>query len=266
MRILLVVLFFLLSYAIKAQELFVFTEPASNMAAKSVGVRLNNMLMKNRHTGNNEYHLIPELMFGLSKKLMIHLDAFSSNTAGQFDVEGASVYAKYRFYSIDDVHSHFRMAAFWRYSLNNSLLHDAAINLYGNNSGYEGGVVATQLINKVALSANASVVHALDNGKNIFGKDFRNAFNYSFSIGKLMLPTDYTSYKQTNVNLMVELLGQTNLGRKFSYLDMAPSLQFIFNSRARVDLGYRFPIVDKFYKAMENTFLLRLEYNFFNVY
>ncbi|UEG49698.1 hypothetical protein LK994_13735 [Ferruginibacter lapsinanis] len=266
MRILLIILFFCLHHAVKAQELFVYTEPASNMAAKSVGIRMNNMLMKNKHTGKNEYHLIPEVMFGISKKVMIHMDAFFSNVSGKFNAEGASVYAKYRFYSIDDIHSHFRMAAFGRYSLNDGLIHDASINLYGTNSGYEGGIVATQLVQKIALSANASVVHAFDNGKYIFADDFRNAFNYSFSIGKLMLPADYTSYKQTNVNLMVELLGQTNLGRKFSYLDLAPSLQMIFNSRARVDIGYRFPLTDKFYRSMERGVLLRVEYNFFNAY
>jgi hypothetical protein len=51
-----------------AQELYVFTEPASNMAAGTVGVRLGNSFMKELHTGSINYHLIPEVMVGLSKK------------------------------------------------------------------------------------------------------------------------------------------------------------------------------------------------------
>lgn len=252
--------------SVQAQELFVYTEPASNMAAKSIGLRLNNILMKNEHFARNEYHLIPEIMWGVSRKIMVHADAFFSNTSNQFLAEGGSVYAKYRFFSIDEVHSHFRIAAFGRYSFNNSVLHDASINLYGTNSGYEGGVVATQLLHKVALSANTSVAHAMDNGQNILGDKYRNALNYTLSVGKLLLPKEYTSYQQTNVNAMVELLGQTNLGKSFSYLDIAPSLQLIFNSRVRVDLGYRLPLTDKYYRAMPKGGLLRIEYNFFNAY
>ena len=55
-----------------AQELFVFTEPASNMAAKSIGLRLNNYLMKDNSTNKVSYHLLPEVMWGVSKNIMVH--------------------------------------------------------------------------------------------------------------------------------------------------------------------------------------------------
>jgi hypothetical protein len=45
MKFYITILFTCISFIVKAQELFVFTEPASNMAAKSVGLRLNNFLM-----------------------------------------------------------------------------------------------------------------------------------------------------------------------------------------------------------------------------
>ena len=250
-----------------SQELYVFTEPASNMAANSIGIRTNNNLMKDIDTKKINYHLVPEVMLGISKKIMIHLDAFLSNRNGGFVTEGGSVYAKYRFHSIDEVHKHFRMAAYVRYSFNNSDIHQTAIDLYGHNSGVETGVIATKLINKVALSSAASLLHATDNGKEKFnyGDKNRNAINYSFSAGKLMLPKEYTSYKQVNVNLMVEFLGQTNLSDANNYLDVAPAVQFIFNSRLRVDAGYRYPLVTNLTRTAPQGVVLKLEYNFFNV-
>jgi len=262
-----VFIFLLINVTISAQELFVFTEPASNMAAKSIGLRLNSMYMKNIHTDRNEICVTPEIMWGVSKKVMLHSEAFFNNATKNFDIEGAGIYLKYRFFSEDAVHSHFRMAAFGRYSINNSFLHDAAINLNSTNSGYEGGIVATKLINKVAISASSSLVHAADNGSYLFGDDFRNAVNYTLSLGKLLLPKEYTSYDQPNLNMMVELLGQNNLGKnKEYYVDLAPSLQLIIKSRMRIDAGYRFPLKDKMYRGTPKSFLIRFEYNFFNVY
>jgi hypothetical protein len=56
------------------------------------------------------------------------------------------------------------MAAYSRYSFNNSEIHQQEIDLYGHNSGWQTGAVATQLLHKVALSANLSYLHAMDNG------------------------------------------------------------------------------------------------------
>ncbi len=251
-----------------AQELFVFTEPASNMAAKSIGIRANNYIMRNKTTRETSFHLVPELMWGVSKKIMIHAEAFLSNRNTSFIAEGGGVYVKYRFYSVDEVHSHFRMAFYGRYSFNNSDVHQQAIDLNGHNSGYEGGLVATQLINKVAISASASYLTASDNFKEkfIYGDKNRDAIGYTLSVGKLMLPKEYTSYKQTNMNLMVEILGQANLNNGYSFLDVAPSVQFIILSKMRVDAAYRIPVVKDLSRTAPGGFFVRLEYNIFNAY
>jgi len=251
-----------------AQELFVFTEPASNMAAKSFGFRLNNYLMKETGTNRTNYHLIPEIMWGASKRVMVHAEAFLSNRNNSFVAEGGLLYAKYRFYSIDEVHSHLRMAAFGRYSFNNSDIHQQAIDLNGHNSGYEAGLVTTKLKGKVAVSASASYLFAVDNNKEkfIYADKRRNAVNYTLSVGKLMLPKEYTNYRQTNVNLMLEVLGQTNLGSGNSFLDIAPSVQFIFLSRMRIDAAYRIPLVKDLSRTAPGGYFVRLEYNIFNAY
>ena len=67
---------FFLVVALKthAQELFVYTEPASNMPLGSLGVRLANMLMDEKGSNRYEYHLVPEVMWGVNKRLIIHFE------------------------------------------------------------------------------------------------------------------------------------------------------------------------------------------------
>src|ERR1700758_384805 len=97
-----------------AQELYVNTEPASNMATHSLGIRLENQGFfdpgyKNRTS--------LEVMYGATRSLMVHGSLYMSNfyQAGQH-VEGGSVYAKYRFLSVDSVQQHFRGAWFAKLS------------------------------------------------------------------------------------------------------------------------------------------------------
>lgn len=257
-----------MTYKSQAQELFVYTEPASNMPTRSLGVRLTNMLMYEKDKGSYQYHAVPELMWGANKRLMLHADLFLSNADKNFKAEGGSFYGKYRFLSTDQVHNHFRMGVYGRYSFNNSEIHQQEIDLYGHNSGWQTGLVATQLLHKIALSANLSYLHAMDNGNDnkYPSAQSSNAVSYSFSFGKLMLPKEYIDYNQTNVNFMVEFLGQTLGNKDGSYLDVAPSVQFIFNSQARIDVGYRHQLMSSMYRTAPNGFLLRFEYLIFNAF
>ena len=253
----------------KGQELFTFSEPASNMAAGSMGIRLNNYFMNEAYSSTTNYHLVPEIMVGVNKKLMLHGEVFFSNNNKDLSFEGGAFYAKYRFYSVDDIHAHFRMATFVRLSRNNSDVHQQSIDLNGHNSGYEAGIVGTKLLNKFAFSASGSYLHATDNSnghKFIYTNEQRNAVGYTISVGKLLLPKEYTDYKQTNLNMMVELLGQVNTGSGLGYLDIAPSLQLIINSVARIDVGQRIKLGGKLQRSAPGGTFVRLEYNFFNVF
>ncbi|MEO6490000.1 MAG: hypothetical protein ABIO04_08690 [Ferruginibacter sp.] len=259
---------FMCTKFLHAQELFVYSEPASNMPAKSIGIRLTNNLVKQLND-NYEEHLQTEIMWGISKKIMVHAEGFFSNKNKSFRNEGGAIYIKYRFYSADEVHSHFRMAAFARGAYNNSEIHDNAIELNGYNSGYEAGLVATKLLNKLAISSTAYISHATENGhKNKFSwsDGDRNALSYSLSAGRLILPVNYSSYKQTNFTILADILGQSNIKNGRSYLDIAPAIQFIFFSKMRLDIGYRFNIINDLERAGSRSFLLRFEYDFFSVY
>lgn len=260
---------FMVFYGIqgKAQELFVFTEPASNMPAKSLGIRDMNAFMFD-NAGKLNYHNMPELMWGINKKWMVHVQGFISNRQkGGLKAEGASFYAKYRFLSNDAIQSHFRMAVYGRFSFNRADIHQQEIETMGHNSGYELGIIGTQLLHKVAISSSISYERAMDNkpGYKFPLTESKDALNYTISIGKLMLPKVYKDYKQTNMNLMLELLGQRLNDNGKSYLDIAPSIQFIINSQARVDIGYRQELYSTMKRTAPNGFVLKFEYTFFNV-
>lgn len=260
-------LLLLFNTGLHAQELFVLTEPASNMAAKSLGIRAMNSFMNELDGSGINYHLMPEIMWGINNKWMLHAQGFLSNRNNRLVTEGGSLYAKYRFLSIDDVHSHFRMATYGRLSINNSDIHQDEIETMGHNSGYELGLIATQLLHKVAISASASYEKAMDNGSayKFPSTQSNNAINYTLSVGKLMLPKEYTSYNQTNVNLMVEMLGQS-LSNGKSFLDIAPSVQLIIQSQARIDFGYRYQLHSNMHRTAPNGFIVKFEYNLFSVF
>ncbi|RYG12181.1 MAG: hypothetical protein EOO07_19455 [Chitinophagaceae bacterium] len=260
-----------------AQELYVFTEPASNMPAKSIGVRLTNEGMFQPTFTNRT---LAELMVGLNKNFMFHLQGFMSDMDGKYRVEGGSIYAKYRFLSLDEAQSHLRAAAFARVSTSNRKFPSNDINLEGDNSGWRGGIVVTQLIHKLALSATVGYSSTFD--KNDARTDFNpmtmlhstaahnvyqpdEMINYSLSSGYLLLPFVYKNYNQPNFNLYVELLGKTNPANGNSYLDIAPAVQLILNSRTRIDLGYRFQAAGNMpNRYLKNMYLARVEFNFFN--
>ena len=267
MRKLSIICIFFLLQGLAAQELFVVTDPASNVPAGSLGIRLGQSIFKEQMKSGYSYHLMPEVTWGANKNLMLRTSIFVSNRNSQLVTEGGSLYAKYRFFSTDDMNSHFRLAAFGRYSFNNADIHQETIEIMGHNTGFETGIVATKLIKKVAISSSVSFEKALDNKPNYPYPSMQgdNATNYSLSFGKLMYPKKYTNFKQTNINLMVEFIGQTINENGKSYLDAVPAIQFIIQSQARIDIAYRHELYSSMLRSAPNGVYLNLEYTFFNV-
>jgi hypothetical protein len=260
---------------IHSQELFVATEPASDMPSHSFGLRLNNFFMppySNKATGidNNVsmYRFNTELMWGFNRYFMGHLNLYASNMhQSNFKFEGAGVYLKYRFLSLDQVQSHFRVAAYGKVALINNALQYNDINLNGDNSGYTAGLVATQLIHKLAISFTGGYIYGLDNFKYKFlNNQSRGVFNCSFSSGYLLLPFKYKNFNQTNFNLYVEMLGKYNAQTSEQFLDIFPAIQFIIKSTMRLDLGYRKQLSGNMARINNQEFMLRFEYNIFSAY
>jgi hypothetical protein len=237
------------------------------MPTKAVGVRLGNYIMNIDSNNKKSYHFMPEIMFGITNKLMGHIGLVTSNRLGKLNAEGVSLYAKYRFLSNDNVHRHYRMAAFGRWSNNISPIHMLETNLQMHNSGYEIGTIATQLLHRTAINGSLSLQRAISTKQSHYHYiGLNNSLNYSLAIGQLLYPKIYTSYKQTNINIMAELIGQYNLVLRKGFIDIAPSIQFILNSIARVDVAYRTNIFTAINRDFSKGIIVKFEYNFFNAF
>ncbi len=256
--------------SLPAQELYPFTEPASNLPAKSVSAKLGTMYGKGVHGDRILQRYTPSLLVGISKKLMLTANlTFGDMHEPYFYFESARLYAKYRFLSKDDVHKHFRMAAFANIAYSRSHLDHNELSLYGDHSGVQAGVIATQLWHKLAVSGSASLLEVLDEKRNDKSLPQQYAFeslNYSLSAGYLLFPRNYSDYKQANLNLYTELLGGRNLDWKYEkyFLDLAPSVQLIFNSTGKLNIGYRFELSSDIYRLMRRGFMISYEHLFLN--
>ena len=261
----LIVLSFSLFQA-KSQELFLLTYPASNVPKNVMVVRGMNSFFQRIADNSISYHFMPEVMFGINKKCMLVSNVFISNENNIVNFEGASVLGQYRFYSNDEEKRHFRMAIWSRIAVNNADIHQEEIDLNGHNSGIRLGLTGTQLLHKTALSSTVSYQKALSNFSNAFTQNYStDAVDYTFSIGQLMLPKQYKNFNQTNLNLMIEMLGQTHLENGESFLDIAPVIQFIIKSKARLDIAYRRQLYSTMYRTQPNGIIINFQYNIFNV-
>jgi len=269
-KVLSAILIIIIAATTKSQELYPFTEPASNMPAKSMSLKFSGMFGKGVHGNRIGQRFTPEAMFGVSKKWMIHGAFTLSNMyEGFYYFESVRGYAKYRFLSNDDVHKHFRMAAFATAAYSRNHLQHNELNLLGDHSGVQAGIIATQLLNKLAVSATVSETEVFDRKR--WNKDLPQQYafsemNYSLSAGYLVLPMVYKDYNQTNLNIYTELLGGRNLDWKYEkyYLDFAPSLQLIFKSASKLNLGYRFQLKSDIYRNMKNYWMITYEHIFLN--
>ncbi len=261
---------------ISAQELYVYSDPASNVPSKSLSVKygskwingdmLGTRMIMSRHMG--------EASIGLNKKWMIRPGFTFSDmyTNRVVKWESVSLYTKFRFYSQDEVHRHFRAAAFVKALYSSNDLEYDELNSDGDQSVIQGGVILTQLINKLAISSTLALTE-VTNGerwkKYLGPRDFGyRSFNYSVSAGYLLYPREYSSYKQTNFNLYLELIGSRGIDRKYYFVDLAPAVQFILNSNTKINLGYRFQAKGNAYR-MSNaapSISFSVERTFFNTF
>lgn len=258
-------------FTANGQELYIFSDPASNIPAKSISVKLSGMFMGPQVWNDRPMQrYMPEVMFGLNKNWMLRAgttlgDMHTSN----FAWESVYLYAKFRFLSKDDVHRHFRMAAFADASYTRAPFHNDEVTMQGDKSGVQLGLIATQLWHKLAISGTISHTQVLDksrNSKNVIYVPSRiyQCMNYSLSAGYLLLPKEYTDYKQTNLNLYTELLAQQALDRKAYYIDLAPAVQLIFNSNTKLNFGYRFQVGGTMQRMAKTSWLISLERTFLN--
>jgi hypothetical protein len=232
-----------------AQELYVFSDPASTKPSRALVLKQGFQKMDGMNSRNNTY---TQLQMGINKLLLVHLGT---------NYNGWDSYIQYRLATKDALYEHTRLAIYAKsIQTKNKAIHTSAVLLDGEESVLGAGLILTQLKHKWASSLSLGYVQKTDWSSH-YGK---NAFQYSFSNGLLVYPKRYTSYGQTNVNLYLELLGQKLFSGNGQYLDAAPAIQFVFNSQAKLNLGYRFALLDKTNRMTNSQLYLSADYMFFN--
>ena len=254
----------LLAQGLCSQELFVFTEPASNMPAKSVSAKVSARYLKDRISNIITQRYTPEIMLGLSKRWMLHgAITISDMYSSAIRWESGRVYAKYRFLSLDEVHRHFRMAVFGEYALSRNDLMFDELSIQGDHSGGQTGLILTGLLHKFALSSAVAYTAITTRPPKGSDEDYpRQAVDYSISGGLLVLPLRYTSFRQTNLNIYTELLGQRALDTRKFYIDLAPAIQLIFNSNVKINVGHRFQLSGNMQRMANNSWQIGIERTF----
>ena len=90
----------------QSMSTYIPTSDISRINAGDTTVIVDAMFKEVFEEGYN-YHLMPEVTYGINKNLMVRASAFVSNRSNSLYTEGGNVFAKYRFFSMDDLHSHY---------------------------------------------------------------------------------------------------------------------------------------------------------------
>jgi hypothetical protein len=208
-------------------------------------------------------HHITEFPQGFATYFLNHHTQFSS--INPYSFEGFHGLVKYRFMSIDRERKHFRMASYFEASTSNKAHDEAEPNLMGDNAGFGAGIIATTLYKKLAVSLTAGYVNPLyyyDKKSEVRIRS-GNMWLANFSVGYLLFPLKYRSYQDINLNLYCEFLyrdyDKTSLKQYSNFFDLSnftaadpftfssyqanqhidlrTSLQLVFNSISRIDVG-----------------------------
>jgi len=243
----LLVCLLLMRFHLHAQELYVYTDPASTMPAKSIILKQSYLKMEGiaNANWNTQLELSPK------KNWMVHIGTNYSAT---------DLYLQHRFYSSDQVHQHTRLAWYAKAVSAGATPSTEAILLDGQQKFWGAGLIATRLQHKWASSMSLGYLYRYV-GNTTFTSQ---AIQYSLSNGLLLYPVSYKNYNQTNINLYAEILGQKQIGGTGYYIDIAPAIQFIFHSQAKLNIGYKWPIVDHMSRLGGRSLYISYDYLFFN--
>ena len=254
-----------------AQELFIQSEPASNMPAGRFGLRVSSDFWS---SGGTYSRLGTELMYGVSKNLMVHGQAFGSNQLTGFALETFGIYAKYRLFNDDGFKYHFRVSVFGDVLGGEQHSMSPSLSFKGAGPAVSGGAIATLLEHRLALSLTTGVARSLKDIQ-IPSMTYSNitSLNGSLSAGYLLYPPSYTNYSDPNVNFYAELLTYhsnydhtmfgTTQQQNGSEILLSLGPQLILNSIARFDLAYAITLKSDFSEKRPNTLFARFEYNFY---
>ena len=279
MRIFFILFFLTYSYKITAQELYINSEPASLIPKGTKVVRLTNsniFLDGSNIMGSisNAFIVTPSLSYGLSKKIMVSGSfqfankPYEQDMMPNFGFNGFKLYSKQRILTTDKDKYHTRLSSFIKYSYHENKFMKDNLDLELQDTGFELGLIGTQLIKKLAISITSgftrisNIDEKFTQGTTVkWQKTNVNTFKNSISAGYLLFPRKYKSYNQTNFNIYLEYITNTIITKDFpsrynKFLStLAPGIQFILLSRSRLDFSYKLRNGE-----MPEEFLIKLTY------
>lgn len=296
-KILISILWSLISLISFAQELFPNAEPASSVPKGIVGIRLTYNRYKEQSSNRIKESYHARIMYGLTSKWTImstlgvsnhHYNKFPTNIlqyffnhhlqnypAAGFSIEGINVYSKYRFFTHDGYHRHFRMAVFAE-GCKSFVAHDSAEpTLMTDNSGYGGGLISTYLYGKFAISFTGGFIKPLIYKQRDLDITFKsgNAAYGEIAMGYRLWPINYASYSDLNINFYSEFkyktygaavveqngteidFAQYAANNPYAYMELSSGyyvgghfgIQFISNSNSRLDIGVTLALKNRSY-------------------
>jgi hypothetical protein len=305
------ILFLFFHLSVSAQELFPHTEPASTIPKNVLGVRYSLETFRTEERKFSSWNSL-RIMYGLTPKLTLIASASISNhhtknfpspylsnfsthhspsssgtsamsSSNKYLFEGIHLYGKYRFLSLDGEHSHLRVALYGEIAESFVAHRESDPILIGGTSGAGAGFIITKLHKKFAISATTGFISPFKYEEKDSNITFQSgkAFVYNLSIGYLLFPTTYKSYKDLNVNLYVEFLNKifgkaayvhhgipVNVSyyptlQAGQYSEVRPAIQFIVNSNLRVDASVSFLLYQKVETRTYPVYLLNIQRYFF---
>jgi hypothetical protein len=229
--------FFFLN-SLSSQELFPYSEAASNIGKKVLGIQCTGEGYQDIQQFRTAQDF--KFLFGLSSKWMITEDFFFSNHHGSqfpdnfittsgtdlhaqsiprglyypYRFESMSLRVKYRFLSRDGEHRHIRLAGYVNLAGGNQAHPEAEPDLNGDNSGIGGGLIATFLLHRFSISFDGGgiVPYPYNDVFSGLQLDYGRAACLNVSMGYLLFPRTYKDYSQLGVNLYAEFLCKTYTG------------------------------------------------------
>jgi hypothetical protein len=205
-----------------------------------------------------------------------------------YQLEGIILTAKYRFLTIDRRQRHLRMAILAS-AAKSFVPHIEAEARLGDNSGVEGTWITTLLLKRFAISLNPGII-APTKYQN---KDNSTTFQYStvkyinVSLGYRLIPSKYSDYNNLNLNLYLEVTNRwygnavltvndqpysfdqfqnydryiyNGLQSNF-YSEIRPSIQLVFFSKTRLNLGVAQSLYGQSYLHFYPLYFVTLQTN-----
>ncbi|MBS1519020.1 MAG: hypothetical protein JSS91_13110 [Bacteroidetes bacterium] len=271
LRIIIVSLSILFTSQIRSQELYIVSKAAASLSKDRVEIRNNVMSYDNFKYYHNSF----ELNYGILGNLTLYNHIYYTTETGNKFFGNYEAELRYRFLNIDRKNAHFRMAFQTAALIPVNAqpivgdqveyeLHPGHIVKFYNfvqditvpsidfhttdNYTFSNSLIGTYLVNKFAATVEMGY------NVNVAKKDFKfgNYYNWNLALGLLVLPREYKSYNDVNINVYSEskayyfeknkFLGSAIVNSGGFRLDTYLGVQAIFLSSIMAELSYKIPV------------------------